>query len=1369
MVIGLLAALLVSFEFATIFQCTPVSYNWRSVIDRTAQGSCTDRQAQVYTAAAFNIIFDILVLLLPVPSLLKLNTSWMKKLGVGIVFLVGILVTICSLVRISYLSPYGNSANITWDYAYISIWSLLEVHLTVVCVCVPAAAGLFYRTWRHVKHGSPAESLDDLDVRRNAGDEKQMLGDNADTMPPRTVQTTAQVSGLGLSHVDLESGASAKSDDTSSSPPRFDETWTNLSDKDKQRPAYELHGNSKDSHETSTSRPVLVSQKKSSESRPSSSKNRPALPSQSQSNESHVLGNDLPILLSSSESKERQEKYRAFHTKPDARESQFRPAMQSPGSSEESMDRSTPLSPASPQQDDNRPDTQSSGASKDGQERPALQSKRASKDSQQRPSLHSRVQSRDSQGRPSPLSPGQLDETMVAGTARPSFYEYRPSNDFQYAEHDRLDLQSNEQSLWDQSMESERPNLYTFGQSQDGQSMYSGRPGLFSPASKDCQSFYSDRPVLHGSQSNDGSMTYRPSFDSRGCSRDNQVYQAHPAFYAQDASSSTQWQSIMSSRGHSRDGSTTRPALFSQYQSKDSQGRYPFRSSMQSKSTGTTDMERPAICSAGVSRQSLNREEIEDNMAAASAMVGVSALEKQDQDQPPPPAKSPARHSYTKSPQAHSPGVEKHDQNADLAATIADALVGVRQMQNQLTTNNEEPEPESPSKSSQDTRKDSATETSEKPIASPWSFNGRSKSYRDQANETSPVGSPPLGPPLFQVGSPSSMAGRDHPLRSQGRQPSYEGEQLRQRAATIESEARERPLDPMQSPKTPKTPKLFETRANEEERRRLDAEEVAAPEAVTAAATVAATATVPAVATAALGEKLELARRSRSDSELIDDDEDRKRAEAWRPVTLSISRSVSHEEHPLSSAPTNNPYEDEQFRKGAGTQTDFPYESEENLNEPEQRMSPELQHYKRQRAAESEAALADAYYEHMERKNSPQEPRGQYDEEYRATRRAERAARRAASAAESTTSRDSNHDIGNMLSAMASAVGEVGDQPAKEDRNREAMDEVARPEAMDEHPLQGLRASEPIENELEAQQATELAIADAAPPPTIHRSRSNSRSSRPDPSPIQRRSHPPHYDHDFYELDGSAPPPTTHRSRSNSSSNKHCSYKPHRLGADSGAESATENDHPLRSQGKSGLYSHPNSRPTSFTYRRRTTQSDSAAESAGEDDHPLRSQGRSGLYSSNNRQDSTESLDAAQTRNASVVAIKAAAEQRRARQKRRTSGHSVQSAKSDSSTEILYEGRANAKKEKTYKSFVTEPAKPLGRGASPRGFPGAGRGDGEYSTNNSWKQGYQRDPSPMMRSSSDEYRVQVTNRPGSGGSRELRMPWREWDGDDEAW
>ncbi|EME45043.1 hypothetical protein DOTSEDRAFT_149838, partial [Dothistroma septosporum NZE10] len=145
-VVSALGMCLVAFEFATIFQCIPIRYNWTKFDG--GMGHCTDRQAQVYAVAGVNILFDILVIFMPLRHILKLGISPMKKAGICSVFLVGVVVIACSCVRLHYLVRYGSGDNITYNYTYIAIWSLIEVHLSIVCVCMPATAGLAYRTWK---------------------------------------------------------------------------------------------------------------------------------------------------------------------------------------------------------------------------------------------------------------------------------------------------------------------------------------------------------------------------------------------------------------------------------------------------------------------------------------------------------------------------------------------------------------------------------------------------------------------------------------------------------------------------------------------------------------------------------------------------------------------------------------------------------------------------------------------------------------------------------------------------------------------------------------------------------------------------------------------------------------------------------------------------------------------------------------------------------------------------------------------------------------------------------------------------------------------------------------------------------------------
>lgn len=65
--------------FSTIFACAPVTYAWDMVIG--AQGSCINRPAAVYAYAALNITYDFIVLLLPIPRLLRLKVSTGEKIG----------------------------------------------------------------------------------------------------------------------------------------------------------------------------------------------------------------------------------------------------------------------------------------------------------------------------------------------------------------------------------------------------------------------------------------------------------------------------------------------------------------------------------------------------------------------------------------------------------------------------------------------------------------------------------------------------------------------------------------------------------------------------------------------------------------------------------------------------------------------------------------------------------------------------------------------------------------------------------------------------------------------------------------------------------------------------------------------------------------------------------------------------------------------------------------------------------------------------------------------------------------------------------------------------------------------------------------
>lgn len=89
-VIGLCVAYGLSFVFATTFQCNPVPYSWMQ-LDSTYQGSCNNIHLQGWMSAIFNIILDLIILILPLKQLYALQTSLKKKLMVMVMFSLGIL------------------------------------------------------------------------------------------------------------------------------------------------------------------------------------------------------------------------------------------------------------------------------------------------------------------------------------------------------------------------------------------------------------------------------------------------------------------------------------------------------------------------------------------------------------------------------------------------------------------------------------------------------------------------------------------------------------------------------------------------------------------------------------------------------------------------------------------------------------------------------------------------------------------------------------------------------------------------------------------------------------------------------------------------------------------------------------------------------------------------------------------------------------------------------------------------------------------------------------------------------------------------------------------------------------------------------
>ena len=140
--------------FLNIFQCTPVGAVFQQVVP--ADAVCTDIVSLYLSSAPVNIITDLVMLFLPMPILTGIRLPRKQKIILIITFSFGAFVTAVDVVRIAYLQSAFQThlAEIGTDgapgsrvlerddfswYASLSfMWSAIEVHVGIICACVPS-------------------------------------------------------------------------------------------------------------------------------------------------------------------------------------------------------------------------------------------------------------------------------------------------------------------------------------------------------------------------------------------------------------------------------------------------------------------------------------------------------------------------------------------------------------------------------------------------------------------------------------------------------------------------------------------------------------------------------------------------------------------------------------------------------------------------------------------------------------------------------------------------------------------------------------------------------------------------------------------------------------------------------------------------------------------------------------------------------------------------------------------------------------------------------------------------------------------------------------------------------------------------------
>ncbi|KAI1356662.1 hypothetical protein F5Y01DRAFT_1081 [Xylaria sp. FL0043] len=132
---GILALILLNVN------CTPFEANWNMLIPG---GFCRfSYPALTLASSIINLILDLVPLILPQRIIWSLNMSSSRKVGVSLVFAVGLLGTTAAIIRVVLAAQFYASADQIYFVSQVGILALTEITTGFLVLCTPSLPKAF--------------------------------------------------------------------------------------------------------------------------------------------------------------------------------------------------------------------------------------------------------------------------------------------------------------------------------------------------------------------------------------------------------------------------------------------------------------------------------------------------------------------------------------------------------------------------------------------------------------------------------------------------------------------------------------------------------------------------------------------------------------------------------------------------------------------------------------------------------------------------------------------------------------------------------------------------------------------------------------------------------------------------------------------------------------------------------------------------------------------------------------------------------------------------------------------------------------------------------------------------------------------------
>lgn len=122
--------------FAIEFACKPIEAAWN--LRLYTGDNCIDRPPVYMLQAIMGGVTDILLMVLPLPTIIGLQMSWKYKIALLCWFGTGLLTLGAAIARLIVLIPSLKDSDTTWILGPGTLWLIVEANLIIICGSLPS-------------------------------------------------------------------------------------------------------------------------------------------------------------------------------------------------------------------------------------------------------------------------------------------------------------------------------------------------------------------------------------------------------------------------------------------------------------------------------------------------------------------------------------------------------------------------------------------------------------------------------------------------------------------------------------------------------------------------------------------------------------------------------------------------------------------------------------------------------------------------------------------------------------------------------------------------------------------------------------------------------------------------------------------------------------------------------------------------------------------------------------------------------------------------------------------------------------------------------------------------------------------------------